>query len=132
LSVLTSFGGGSAFISAVLSRPFGDYVRLLSKQELPEVKAAIKSVYLHMFPRYRRFDDFHFRAYVHQHGQLIIDVPGEACGLYVDGMSRSLKEASGPIELDCHNVDSPAQQLTLLSGLAALAGMTRGNLYPAS
>lgn len=128
LSVTTFFGEGQANITAVLSRSFGDYLRKLSEQDLPEVKAAIKSAYLHMFPRYKRFGDFHFRANVRRNGQLIIDVPGDACGLYVDGFSRSLQETSGPMELDCHNVDGFHQQLALLSGLAALAGMARKSL----
>lgn len=87
LSIFTGFAtqGSDAYIGAILSRAFGDYLRSISGQELPEVKAAIKSVYLHMFPPYERFGDFHFRAGVHNNGQLIIDVPGDACGLYVDG-----------------------------------------------
>ena len=130
LSLATSFNRGNAYISAVLARPFGDYVRTLSEQELPEVKAAIKRVYLWMFPQYKRFGDFHYRAYVAQNGQLIIDVPGDACGLYVDGLSDSLHEISGPIERKCHNVDGYHQQLALLSGLAAFTGTARKNLYP--
>lgn len=130
LSVQTNFERGRAFIGATLSRPFGDYLRSLSNQRLPEVMEAIKSVYLQMFPGYTRFGDSSFRADVRNNGQLIIDVPGDACGLYVDGFSRSLKEASGPMKLNCHNVDGHHQQLTLLSGLAALSGMARKSLYP--
>lgn len=129
LSVMTFFGRGNAYISAVLSRSFGDYVRLLSGQELPEVKDAVKSVYLHMFPRRRRYGDFDFHANVHANGQLIINVPGSACSLYVDGFSDSLHEVSGPIKLNCHNVDEHHQQLSLLCGLAALTGSARRSLY---
>lgn len=130
LTVRTNFERGRAFIGATLSTTFGDYVRSLSNQELPEVKAAIKSVYLHMFPSYRRFDDFHYQASVYRNGQLIISVPGDACDLAVDGFSHSLKEASGPLKLGCHNVDGHHQQLALLCGLAALSGMARRSLYP--
>lgn len=130
LTVRTNFERGRAFIGATLSRTFGDYVRSLSNHGLPEVEAAIKSVYLHMFPSYRRFDDFHYRASVHRNGQLILSVPGDACDLAVDGFSNSLKEASGPLKLGCHNVDGHHQQLALLSGLAALSGMARKSLYP--
>ena len=93
LTVQTNFERGRAFIVATLSRTFGDYVRSLSNHELPEVKAAIKSVYLHMFPSNKRFGDFHFRADVHRNGQLILSVPGDACDLAVDGFSNSLREA---------------------------------------
>ncbi|MSU74824.1 hypothetical protein EXS57_03565, partial [Candidatus Kaiserbacteria bacterium] len=50
LTVQTNFESGRAFISATLSRTFGDYVRSLSNSKLPEVQAAIRSVYLQMFP----------------------------------------------------------------------------------
>ncbi|MBI2025681.1 hypothetical protein HYT04_02765 [Candidatus Kaiserbacteria bacterium] len=129
LSLRTYLGRGNAFIGATLSRSFGDYIRKLSEQHLPEVKAATKSAYQHMFPRRRQFGDYDFRADVHRNGQLIIDVPGDACGLYVDGMSKSLHEVSGPVELDCHNVDGHHQQLTLLCGLATLTSMARMDLY---
>lgn len=128
VSVRTRFDRSHAFIGAVLSQSFGGYVRSLSEQELPEVKAAIKAAYHRTFPKHRRFGDFQFRARVHRNGQLIIDVPGDACGLYVDGFSKSLKESSGPIQLDSHNVDGHHQQLALLSGLAALAGKARKEL----
>lgn len=129
LTVQMHFGRWGAAIGATLSRPFGDYLRLLSGQELSEAKAAIKSVYLQMFPGYARFGDFDYRANVHRNGQLIIDVPGDGCGLYVDGCSKSLQEASGPMRLNCHNVDGHHQQLALLCGLAAISGMARKSLY---
>lgn len=129
LSVTTAFNRSNAYIGAVLSRPLGDHMRSLSEQELPGVKAATMSAYLHMFPRRHRYSDFSFRAGVHSNGQLIIDIPGDACGLYVDGFSSCLHETSGPMELDCHNVDGHHQQLTLLCGLAALIGMARRDLY---
>lgn len=130
LTVRTNFERGRAFIGATLSRTFGDYLRSLSNQELPEVEAAIKSVYLHMFPSYRRFGDHDYRASIRRNGQLILDVPGNACGLYVDGFDQSLRESSGPMKLGCHNVDGHHQQLALFSGLAAFAGMARRDLYP--
>jgi len=123
LSLQTFFASRNAPIGATLSRAFGDYVRSLSGQELPEVNAAIKNAYLHMFPRRRRFS--RFESCVYEKGQLIVGIPGDSCGLYVGGTSKSLHEASGPMELDCHNVDGPDQQLTLLCGLAKLAGMAR-------
>lgn len=130
LTVQTNFERGRAFIGATLSTTFGDYLRLISNRELPRVEATIRDVYVHMFPSYRRFDDSDYRAFVRRNGQLIIDVPGNACGLYVAGDSMSLHEASGPMKLSCHNVDGHHQQLALLSGLAALSGMARKGLYP--
>lgn len=130
LSLRMFFGKGNAVIGAGLSREFSDYLRSRSDQELPEVRAAIKSVYHYMFPGYKKFGDFWFKARIMSHGQLAIDVPGDACGLYVDGMSEGLRNVSRPFELDCHNVDGHHQQLALLSGLAALCGVARKELYP--
>jgi len=130
LSLKMGFGWGRAYIGADLSSTFSDYLRRISGQGLPAVEAAIKSIYLHMFPGYKKFADFSFRANVRNGGQLIIDVPGDACGLYVDGFSRSLTDPSEAMKLDCHNVDGHHQQLTLLCGLAAVSGMARKNLYP--
>lgn len=130
LSIQLSWEPGCSYIGAMLAKPFGDCLRLISGRELPMVKEATKSTYLRMFPKYDRFGDYNYRASVRDNGQLIIDVPGDACGLYVDGMSRSLKESSGPMGLDCHNVDGAHQQLALLAGLAALCGMVRKKLYP--
>jgi hypothetical protein len=129
VSVRTNFERGRAFIGATLSRPFGDYLRLHSRERLREVETALKTVYLHMYPRYARFGDSHYAANVGWNGQLILDVPGNACGLYVEGSSSSLREHSGPMELECHNVDGHHQQLTLLCGLAALCGRARKDLY---
>lgn len=130
LSVQTHFERGCAFIGANISMPFSNYLRRLSGYDLPEVEEAIRNVYLHMFPGYEQFADLSFRVRVQSHGQLIMEVPGNACSLYVDGMRRSLSDTSKPMRFDCHNVDGHHQQLTLLSGLAALSGMARRSLYP--
>lgn len=130
VSIQTTFVRGSAYIGAHLSATFGDYLRTLSGQQLPVVKTAIKSAYLQMQPSYEKFGDFSFRASVRKRGQLTIDIPGDACSLYVDGFSPSLNQASGPMKLDSHHVDGHHQQLALLCGLAALCGMAHKNLYP--
>jgi hypothetical protein len=120
LSLRMFFGKRNAVIGAGLSKEFSDYLRDHSEQELPQVKAATRSVYHHMFPTYWRFGGFPFKACIASHGHLTIDVPGDRCGLYT----------SKPRELDCHNVDGHHQQVALLSGLAALCGTVRKELYP--
>lgn len=52
----------------------------------------------------------------------VMDIPGNACGLYVDGMK--LEDGPG-WELESHNVDSPVQQLTLIAGIASIARLYR-------
>lgn len=128
LSFEIFFREGCAPLSAVLSEDFANVLRSISRKELPGVKEALKTSYLHMFLSFGRFDDYHYKAYVQDGGQLILDVPGSACGLYVDGFDMSLMRNSGPMKLDCHNVDTHAQQLSLLCGLAALAGTVRREL----
>lgn len=125
VTITTNFQRGRAFIGAVLSSEFGASLRRRTNVSLPPVEEAIKEAYLHMFPGYKRFSSYSFRAIIRERGQLSIDVPGDACGLYVDGMSHSLRETEGPIDLDCHNVDGHHQQFTLLVGLATLAGIVR-------
>jgi len=130
VSFQTNFEHGRAFIGADLSRTFGNYIRTLSGKQLPVVKAAMESSYLQMFPGHERYGSYSFSASVREGGQLLMGVPGDACGLFVDGFDRSIKELSGPMELNCHNVDGHHQQLALLCGLAALCGMAQKHLYP--
>lgn len=129
LSLRTSFDKERHFIGATLSGTFSSYLRSFSKRRFPEVEGALKSVYLQMFPSHGKFGDFFYKAEVHENGRLLLDVPGDACGLYVDGTRLDFDETSRPMQLDCHNVDGCHQQLALLSGLAALCGMARKSLY---
>lgn len=106
----------------------GDYsiplVQWLSKrvgQTIPEMVEAMKEAYQRMLPTTLSMSG-RFRASVdYEGGWLNVDCPGEACGLNPAHGSLSLPEdGKRGYEFYCHNVDSPAQQLTLLAGLAAL------------
>lgn len=58
-------------------------------------------------------------------GWLNVNIPGNACGLNPAwGAEGDMKEGRG-YKFDCHNTDSPMQQLTLLAGLAALHDLAR-------
>lgn len=65
---------------------------------------------------------FEMNAY---RGGLTASCPGEACGIYP--RDWNLREGRG-YEFSSHNVDTPAQQLTLLVGLAALHDIARREL----
>lgn len=52
-------------------------------------------------------------------GYLTLDCPGEACGIHLTDHDR--KEERG-CEFSCHNVDTPAQSLTLLASISSLVG----------
>lgn len=85
---------------------------------------------------YRLFDDekfdLHrssFRASIdYEDGWLNVSCPGEACGLNPEhGEDIAMREKRG-YKFDCHNVDTPMQQLTLLAGLVALHDRARREL----
>ena len=63
------------------------------------------------------------RAYMHDHGRLSIDCPGDRTGIFIC-CTESLKPEKGN-EFMSHNVDTCAQQLTLLVGLASLCDLAR-------
>lgn len=88
---------------------------------IPEPLQAMMTAYDRMFGL-SDFDKYSFKIMAHDDGGLIMDCPGNACGIHPDGHSK--REGRG-YELSCHNVDSPAQQLTLISGLAALHDRAR-------
>jgi hypothetical protein len=60
----------------------------------------------------------HFRFEISEKGGLIIDCPGDACGINPSGWSQISPDRG--YKFGCHNVDTPAQQLILLIGLAVL------------
>ena len=94
---------------------------------IPEMVRAMKAAYGHMLgaSRVNEYNEYSFRAAIdHQNGWLSVDCPGDACGL---NPVRSPEPGRG-YELSSHNVDTPAQQLTLLAGLAALCDRVRRDL----
>ncbi len=70
------------------------------------------------------YDKWSFRVSVGD-GFITIDCPGNACGIHPDHNAGLRIEKDEGYEFTCHNVDSPAQQLTLLAGLAALHDKAR-------
>lgn len=68
-----------------------------------------------------------FRAYITDDGRFFFSCPGNACDLaiYPEGSYRDLEF---PVEFSCHNLDTALQQLTLLSGLAALSDLARKDM----
>jgi len=90
----------------------------LNESELAEVSSAMQASYRKMLPFLGSLEwSNEFRTNLYEGGRFHISCPGDACGLDpcdepVSG--RGYKFAP-------HNVDTPAQQLTLLAGLAALS-----------
>lgn len=92
---------------------------------IPEMVNAMKIAYGHMLGASRVSEYSRFRAAIdHENGWLNVDCPGDACVLHP---THSPVPGRG-YEFSSHNVDSPAQQLTLLAGLAALCDRVRRDL----
>lgn len=60
----------------------------------------------------------HFRFEIRESGGLILDCPGNACGIHPDDWNHIFPKKG--YKFGCHNIDTPAQQLTLMAGLAIL------------
>jgi len=73
-------------------------------------------------PRNFDYEKHQFRAWQNLPGNLILDIPGDACGIHPSPYVHEIPENEGS-EWTYHNVDSPLQQLTLLTGLAAMCDL---------
>lgn len=94
--------------------------------EILEIKKATKKVYEYIF----FYDDvkiqvFDYRAELgNKDGGLVMDCPGHAAGIFPE-IHHDYDDKTDGYKFSCDNVDSPAQQLVLLSGLAALHDKAR-------
>jgi len=89
--------------------------------ELTNCTDAMKQAYGRMMGESRVRPNYPFgcRAMVYSsHHHISLDCPGNACGVY--GLPDDDPGDNNGYRLSCHNVDNPTQQLTLLTGLAAL------------
>jgi len=76
----------------------------------------------------RETESIHFRARRGENGSFFLSCPGNACDIStVDWWHRKSGEGH---DLDCHNLDTPAQQITLLSGLAVMHEMADKDIHP--
>jgi hypothetical protein len=124
---LTEKGMHGGSLSGYFSIPICNWLRQLDKHSnVPEIISAMKTAYRFMFNAKIKdwIFEHDFRAYVNE-GFLIVDCPGNACGLNPTSFNSFYGEKNNGYEFSCHNVDTPAQQLTLLAGLAALHDKVR-------
>jgi len=89
----------------------------------PEILKAMQIAHRHMFGLHD-FEKYGFRSYIYGSGGFIADCPGDACGIHPYDWDSTTRKDKGYM-FACHNVDSPAQQLTLLVALAALNDKAR-------
>lgn len=108
----------------------GEYSLILCKwlaqfpenSRLPEMEKPMMQAYDRMLGL-RDYDKHSFRSHLpYGNGWLNVSCPGDACSLHPSSGSLSADEG---YRFDCHNVDTPMQQLTLLAGLAGLHDLAR-------
>ena len=120
IRLATDHGMGMSALSGLYGIPV---VRWLGSRQapyaVPEMVLAMRQAYQRMLGRTElRHGDF--RASVDSEGGwLNMSCPGDACGLNPDHGNFSVGKGRGYRFLP-HNIDNPVQQLTLLTGLAAL------------
>jgi hypothetical protein len=98
--------------------------------DLPLVRGAMKEAMVRMMPSYAAENDF--RAWLEPDGVFNFRVPGNCACLSPDYTARECLMQDRGYDFGTHNVDTPAQQLSLLAGLSYLWEMARKDLYKES
>jgi hypothetical protein len=113
-------------MSGAFSRTTALWMLTRGNSPIPEMAEAMKIGWQQMMVP---ADDFDYReisaSLNHNNGSLHVNCPGNACGLNPHYMGISVGYG---YRFSDHNVDIPAQQLTLLAGLAALHDLIRKEL----
>lgn len=94
---------------------FGDH------SKIPEMVQAMRTADAQMFIS-SRSHEYYFRVSI-EGGGFSVSCPGNACGIYTTSHGY-IKEGEG-CSFSSHNVDTPMQQITLLTVLAALHDRAR-------
>ncbi|GEM_PF-1702187 len=86
-----------------------------SKRRIREVEKRIKDALIQAWKHMMedRDDDYNLRAEIRDNANLFLTCPGDAAGVYIVNERHS---AHG-CQIDCHNMDNPAQALACLAGL---------------
>ncbi|MDO8579839.1 MAG: hypothetical protein Q7R72_03150 [bacterium] len=110
----SSLGGcfGIDFSNYLLSDSF-ELQSIILKNTLEAMQTAYGQLMI-----LRDYDRCRIRGDVRE-GFLTLDCPGDGCGIYSSGHNSTQRQGH---ELSCHNVDNPAQSLTLLTGIASMVG----------
>jgi len=114
--------GGS--LGGDYSVPLVNFLRSFAPDtEITEMKDAMISAHRKMFGKNDKYAIYEMGAKVaYENGWLNVSCPGSACGLHP--ADSWLKKGEG-YKFSCHNVDTSAQQITLIVGLAALCDKYR-------
>jgi len=117
--------GGTFSISLV------DWIKSLNankKAVLNQIEGVMEDIYCCMMGISEQRRDYlkhSFRVRVGEtNGYFYLDCPGDACGIY-PSFSSSFSSEKQAYEFSSHNVDTPAQLITLIAGLAKLHDLAR-------
>lgn len=122
ISTQTIAGPHGGSLSGEFSKDLANFLRLLPQQEMQEVVSVMKTVHEVMCGEMKSFYQYSFRAHLQNSGRLIVDCPGDACGIHPD-VSYDI-DGNG-YKFNCHNTDNMLQQMTLLSALAMINTLAR-------
>lgn len=116
--------GGS--LGGEFSIPLYEWLKSFEERtRFPEIIEAMQNAQKKMFNKIDRYEGFGFRAYMLHKGGITLDIPGNACGIYNAPDYDYGSPRKEGCKFECHNVDTPMQQLTLLVSLAALHDRAR-------
>ncbi len=117
--------GHGASLGGSFSEPLVRWLREFTPEaELADVTVSMRHVWklTHLTKsEFGSLDTHNIWACVRAGGKFLANCPGSACGLHPEDMNNR-PEPEG-YKFSCHNVDTCAQQLTLLTALAALSDM---------
>ncbi len=121
---------GSWMLGGDVTPAFAGWLSSLPVREnIKEATTAMIVAYNYIVGAHMKEDDSGFRTWAEKNGGFYIQCPGNACNIYPSRVRADFQSlAAGNYEgyeWECHNVDSPLQQLTLLAGLAALHDLAR-------
>lgn len=127
VETVTKLGDHGGSLSGEFSLLLADYLRSFASEDdrvhIPEMIEVMKDAYEQMNPKGSYLFDNKFQAYIRdKSGFFVASCPGDRTDIYTD--SADLYPNTG-YKFYCHNVDSPIQQITFLTGLAALSDKAR-------
>lgn len=116
--------GGSLY--GEFSKDLVRFLRSLAQPcEIKSMVSVMQAVWEKMDGRMQGFYEHSFRSHLRDSGRLIVDCPGDACGLHPD---MHYSGGNDGYKFNCHNTDTMMQQLVLLSALAELQSFARSTV----
>ncbi len=94
-----------------------------TKNEGAVLKTMKEAYYRMTGEKKRKYEDLDFRVNINPPRKILLDCPGDACGLGFNYGTSIEKGPDASYDLTPHNTDSPIQQITLLAGVAKIVSI---------